>query len=310
VVAEVLRSGAYSDEVVTNLVRRRFVAVMYDVAPPGQNFGDGWAYDREANALIDLEKLRRGQPTGGAQEPSGRVHAESYPAALFLLPDGTLLGNGLWDILPPETMVRELRAVMARWPEHFPIPAEEMAVRQVAERHPEDAAAALAVARLCWELAEFEAVLPHCDESVLAHATPAQRDELLYLRGRALCCLHRDTDARKALEAVQPAGELAAAVQVALARLDMHAGSNAAALQRLTPLLAFDQPQRWTGTAMYCAGLCEHRLGHEAEARALWRRHRAELPFDRLARRSAASLGLDEAEAFLNQELLETKGWW
>jgi hypothetical protein len=310
VVAEVLRSGAYSDEVVTNLVRRRFVAVMYDVAPPGQNCGDAWAYDREANELIDLEKLRRGQPTGGAQEPSGRVHAESYPAALFLLPDGTMLGNGLWDILPPETMVRELQAVMARWPEHFEVPPEETAMRQAAQRHPEDAAARLAAARLCWELAEFEAVLAHCEESVLSHATAAQRDELSYLRGRALCCLHRDAEARKALEAAQPAGELAAAVQVALARLDMHAGANAAALTRLAPMSTFESPQRWTGTAMYYAGLCEHRLGHETQARALWRRHRAELPFDRLARRSAASLGLDEAEAFLNQELLETKGWW
>jgi hypothetical protein len=35
-----------------------------------------------------------------------------------------------------------------------------------------------------------------------------------------------------------------------------------------------------------------------------------ELPLDRLARRSAASLGTPEAEAIRNQELLQTKGSW
>jgi hypothetical protein len=89
-----------------------------------------------------------------------------------------------------------------------------------------------------------------------------------------------------------------------------HAGDHEAALRRLLPLTQFTQPGRWNGAAMYYAGLCQHRLGRQDEARALWRRHRAELPFDRLARRSAASLGLPEAEAFTNQELLELRGWW
>jgi hypothetical protein len=308
----VLRSGAYSDEVVTNLVQRRFVACMYDVAPPGRNAGDAWAYDADAVRVIGpIDQLRRGRRGGGTQGVDGRVRADSYPAALFLLPDGTRLGDGLWGILPPEAMLKQLQAVIAKWPQHFPEPAEERAVLAAATQHPDDAAAALAAARLCWELAWFEQVLPHCAEAVLAHAAPLERAELLYLRGRALTCLGRDDEARAALGAAAPEpGDLADAVQVALARLDMRAGGHDAALARLVPLTVREQAGRWTGTAMYYAGLCHHREGREAEAKQLWRRHRTELPFDRLARRSAASLGVPEAEAFLNQELLERKGWW
>ena len=81
-------------------------------------------------------------------------------------------------------------------------------------------------------------------------------------------------------------------------------------LALLLPFTDYDEPREWTGTAMYYAGLCYHCLGREKKAKALWRRHRSELPFDRMARRSAGSLGLEESEAFLNQELLERKGWW
>jgi hypothetical protein len=61
---------------------------------------------------------------------------------------------------------------------------------------------------------------------------------------------------------------------------------------------------------LYTTGLALWRQDAHEEAKALWRRHRAQLPFDRLARRSAASLGMPEAEAFQNQELREKKGWW
>jgi hypothetical protein len=239
------------------------------------------------------------------------VRADSYPAALFLLADGTRLGEGLWGILPPEAMLQELLAVIAKWPQHFAATDAERAVHAAAAARPDDAAARLAAAHLCWELAEFEQVLPHCDDAVLERARPAERAELLYLRGRALTCLHRDGEARAALSAAAPEpGDLADAVQVALARLDMRGGDHDAALAKLLPLAQQERPGRWTGTALYHAGLCRHRQGDEQGAKSLWRRHRAELPFDRLARRSAASLGLPEAQAFLNQELLETKGWW
>ena len=68
--------------------------------------------------------------------------------------------------------------------------------------------------------------------------------------------------------------------------------------------------QKLLGEALYFSGLCRHRLGDENLAHETWRFHRRFLPWDRLARRSAASLGLPEAEAFMNQELYETKGWW
>jgi hypothetical protein len=308
----VLRSGAYSDEVVTNLVQRRFVACMYDVAPSNKNAGDGWAYDAEAVRTIGaIDEMPQGRRGGGTQDVDGRVRADSYPAALFLLPDGTRLGDGLWGILSPERMVRELHAVIAKWPEHFAPTDDERAVLTAAEEQPDDVAARLQAARLRWELAEFSAVLPHCADSVLARATPAERAELLWLRGRALTCLRRDAEAREALAAAATApGVLGDAIELALARLDMRAGAHERALARLAPLADQSLPGRCSGTAMYYAGLCEHRLGRKDAARGWWRRHRTELPFDRMARRSAASLGLDESEAFLNQELLETKGWW
>lgn len=325
-----LRSGAYSDDVIVNLVRRRFVAVMYDVAPPDRNAGDAWAHDPEAVAAVGpMDELRKGRRArGGSQGEDGRVRADSYPAALFLLPDGTRLGDGLWGILPPEKMLAELRAVIAQWPQHFPPGEDERAIRAAVAARPEDPSARLAAARLCWELAEFEEAAAHAAAGLAAgrpggadsdgagdpaaHPRDAVRDELLYLQGRALSCLHRGDAARETLLAAAPeaGSELHAAVQVALARVDMGAGAFEAALERLLPLAEFDEPGAWSGTALYYAGLCHHRLGRKDEARALWRRHRTELPFDRLARRSAASLGLREAKAFLNQELIELRGWW
>jgi TolA-binding protein len=69
-------------------------------------------------------------------------------------------------------------------------------------------------------------------------------------------------------------------------------------------------PSTWSGAARYETGLALHRLGRKDQAKAVWRRHRQDLPFDRLARRSAASLGLPESEVFLNQELVDASGWW
>ncbi|HEX5052892.1 MAG TPA: hypothetical protein VFZ65_14040 [Planctomycetota bacterium] len=296
-----------------NLVRARFVPVMYDVAPPGRNAGDAWAYDQDAvDVISDIDRLQRGRAAGGSQEPNGKVRAGSYPAALFVLPDGTMLGDGLWGILPPERMVAELQRVIARWPEHFPACAAELAVLQAAEQHPGDVAAQLAAAQLSWELADFDAVLRVASPELVAQATGSTAGVLSYLRGRALLCLGRDNEARHELEAAAAslAGDELAAVHVACARLDMRAGEPEQALQRLLPMTQFERPGRWTGAAMYYAGLCYHRLGDEVRSKQLWRRHREQLPYDRLARRSAGSLGLPEAEAFLNQELLEQKGWW
>lgn len=308
-----LRSGCYSDDVIVNLVQRRFVAHMYDVAPPTENYGDGSAYDPDAIAAIgDLERLRKGRGGGGTQEPNGRVRADSYPTALFLAPDGTLLGDGVWGILPPERMLERLREVITKWPQWFLPTDDERAVFAAAEQRPGDFAAVFAAAQLRFELAEFDRALElatHASELVDGAASHARA---LLLAGRALVCLHRFDEARKTLliAASGADNDLAPVVQVTLARLDLRAKDPAAALRRLAPLCAFAEPASTTGAVLYFAGLAAYRAGDDAHAKELWRRHRRELPFDRLARRSAASLGLEEAEAFQNQELFETEGWW
>lgn len=310
-----LRSGAYSDEIVTNLVQRRFVAMMYDVAPPGKNYGDGSAYDAAAIAAVGpMDELRRGRRGGGSEDRNGRVRADSYPTALFLAPDGERLGDGLWGIMPPERLLRGLRDVIAKWPQHFEPTPEERAVLARADAQPDDATAQLDAARLSWELAEFEAVVLHAQRG-LGKAPPPLRAELQYLKARALLCLGRDGEARTSLLAIdetidETGADLALAVQVALARLELRAGKPEAAATRLRPFCTFATPMRDSGAVLYTTGLALWRQGAHDEAKVLWRQHRHELPFDRLARRSAASLGLDEAEAFRNQELFETKGWW
>jgi tetratricopeptide (TPR) repeat protein len=310
----VLRSGAYGDEVVVNLIQRRFVAAMYDAAAPATNSGDAWAWDRDAVAAIGpIDRLRRGRdPRGGTQAPDGRVRSDSYPAALFLRPDGKQLGEGLWGIVAPEAFVAALKDVIARWPEEFPPAPAELEIASRVKEHPDDAAAQLAAARLAWELARFDEAVERAKAGLARAKVPEVTAELLYLEGRASTCLHDDEDAEAALEAAAAIAtdELADAVTVALARLEMHAHRDDSALARLLPLTNFERPARWNGAALYYAGLCLHRLGREDEAKALWRRHRDELPFDRLARRSAASLGLPESQAFLNQELIDDVGWW
>ncbi len=308
-----LRSGAYSDDVITNFVQRRFVAHMFDVAPPGKNYGDGSAYDPAAIAVIgDVHALRGGRKGGGTEDRDGRVRADSYPAALFLTPEGDRLGDGLWGILPPERLLAQLREVMAKWPSYFEPSDDERATFAAAVERPHDVDALLAAARLHWELAEFEPALAHAERGRKLATTPPLRAQLCYVAGRSLTCLLRFDDARVALTACErdAEGELALAVQVALARLDLRAGEPAKAAARLQPLCAFETPTRETGAVLYTTGLALWRAGQHDEAKKLWRQHRRELPFDRLARRSAASLGLEEAEAFRNQELFEVKGWW
>ncbi|MBK8097686.1 MAG: hypothetical protein IPK26_11300 [Planctomycetes bacterium] len=308
-----LRSGAYADEVLVNLVQRRFVAHMYDVAPPGENAGDASAYDADAVAAIGvLDERSAARGGGGSEDVNGRVRADAYPTALFVTPEGKELGDGVWGILPPEQLLARIREVMAQWPEWFAPTPEETAIVAAADAHPEDPAAQLAAARLHWELAEFEATVTRATAGLPTAPAGAVAAELDYLAGRALTCLGRDAEARAALERASSvaSGELAAAVTVALARLDLRARADDAALERLLPLTTCQVPGKWTGTAMYFAGLAHWRKREPEAAKALWRRHRTELPFDRLARRSAASLGLEEAEAFRNQELFERKGWW
>lgn len=313
-----LRSGAFSDEVVINLIRRRFVATWYDVAEPDQNAGDAWAYDADADAAFGAAPRRPPQGTraGGSEDRNGRVRAGSYPAALFMTPGGELLGPGIWGIVSPETLVARLQTFMAAHPDLFAPSDEEALIRAAAAARPSDRAAQLAAARLAWELAEFDACLRHADQALRARGVDdpdAAASESHYLRGRALLCLHRPGDARAALQmaATAPAGEWSDAARFALAMASIQDGAHDAALARLTTMFdAEPAGDAWRGASMYYAGLCAWRLGRHDDARALWRRHRAELPWDRLARRSAASLGLPEAEAFRNQELFETTGWW
>jgi tetratricopeptide (TPR) repeat protein len=314
VVAEVLRSGAYSDEVVMNLVNRRFVPFWYDKAPPAQNAGDGWAYDAAAAAVID-PMYRGGPRRGGRQERSGRVTADGYPAAVFLTADGTQIGRTLFGIVPPERFVAALKDVVAAHPGLFAPGAEEQAVSARAEAEPGDAAAQLAGARLCWELAEFAGVLRCVERGLAAAEDPRTRAELRFLEGCARLCRHEPKPALDALEdAIAAAREghadLVDDVLVARARALGQLGRHEEMAQVCRSVIESLPGGDRVGEAYYYLGLALHRLGRKDEAKDVWRRHRDLMPMDRMARRSAASLGTGESRAFLNQELLETEGWW
>jgi tetratricopeptide (TPR) repeat protein len=212
--------------------------------------------------------------------------------------------------------VAELNALIDAHPECFAPGEEERRIVAAVAAHPDDANAQLAAARLCWELARFDACLRHADAALRAGgagADAAPASELHYLRGRALLCLHRTAPARTALAraAAGAGGDLRDAARFQLALAAIQDGRHEEALAALEAMIDREPAgATWRGAAMYYAGLCHWRLGRPDAAKERWRRHRRELPWDRLARRSAASLGLPEAEAFRNQELFETQGWW
>jgi tetratricopeptide (TPR) repeat protein len=301
-----------------NLINRRFVAFYYDVAPPGRNAGDAWAHDEKAAKAVgpmwdDRERPRR---AGGGQSVEGKVKADSYPAAVFLTAKGEKLDTTLWGIVPPERMLAELKRVIAAHPDQFVPSAEEKAVLAAAEADPNDAAAALAAVRLHFELADFAP----CRTAAAAAlektgATPAQRAEILYLAARSALCLRDSEAAAKDLEAALPLAKEAALalvddLRVAQGHVEMQKREYAAALALFRAVIDEAPKSDRAGEARYYSGLALWRLGKKDEAKDVWRAHRRELPMDRLARRSAASLGVPEAQAFLSQELIETKGWW
>jgi hypothetical protein len=311
----VLRSGAYCDEIVMNLVNRRFVASWYDHAHPSKNAGDGFAYDAQACTAVDplftgpdAERPRR----GGTQARDGRVTAASYPAGIVVTPDGQRLGKVIWGTPPPEKFVAELLAILAAHPTWSAPGVEEQAIGRAADQRPDSPPAQLADARVAFECADFARCLRRCAVG-LDHGQGGLRGELLYLRGRALLCQRATGDARKALLAAQPLlakSDLADDVALALAFATLQERDFEGARD------AFADVARWyptgdrAGEARYYEGLCHYKLGAKDRAKAVWRAHKQEMPLDRFARRSAASLGLPESQAFLNQELLEDSGWW
>src|SRR5262245_41957705 len=299
-----------------NFINRRFVATWYDTAPPEVNAGDAWAYDQDAVRVVGrLERNKHGRrASGGTQDLDGKVRADSYPAALFIAPDETRIGDGLWGICSPERMLAGLKALVAEHPSLFPLsPEEARSLAKAADAG--DAAAQRDAARLHWELADFEACSRAADVGLAAARTAdALRAELLYLKGRALLCLHQPDRAAEPLgeaaRIAQLSPDLGDAITVARARTRAAGGDHEGALALLKDVTDRNEPSAWSGAALYEAGLAQYRLGRKDQAKELWRRHRQKMPFDRLARRSAASLGLPEAEAFLNQELVDGSGWW
>ncbi len=310
-VAEVLRGGAFTDDVVINLVNRRFVANFYDVAPPGENFGDAWAYDKEAIKAIGEV---RGKGGGGTQDPSGRVKADAYPAAIFVTPEGKRLDADLYGIVGPAKFVEHLRGVMKKYPEWFVPTKEEAEIEKRADENPRDPQAQLEDARLAWELADWNRCLKRTATTQSLEGSPKIAAELAYLEARVCTC---QGEAEKALASlgkaeklIQESDPMADDVLVARARVRVNQGRYGEALAIYETVIgAYPKGDR-VGEALYYSGLCLHYSGKKEEAKKLWRRHREELPGDRLARRSAISLGLEEAEAFLNQEIVDRKGWW
>ncbi len=280
-----LRGGAFCDDVVINLVNRRFVPNYYDLAPPGNNFGDAWAYDEDAVKAIGKFKVRR----GGSQDNDGRVVADDYPTAVFVTPDGKKLDADIKGIMPPAVLVEKLRKVMSDHADWFkPVP---------------DAADPKEAARLAWELADWDRALKHIEAA-------GKDPEMTYLRARVLTCRGEHEKALEVAKAPPEDSPWWDDVETARGRALLNLERYDDALKAYEGVLEKAPKGNRVGEALYYAGLCHWGSGRKAEAKKLWRRHRAELPHDRLARRSAISLGLPEAEAFMNQELVDRKGWW
>ena len=306
-----LRCGAFRDEACINLINRRFVATYFDVAAPGRNSGDAWAYDEDAMTAIGRPKPPRWAIPGGTQYRDGRVRAGTYPTGIFVAPDGRILGQGLWGILGPEVLHRELKRVLLTYPDHATATPAEIEAFSVAAIDRRDARAQLSAARICWETGDWDASLAYLADGLAASAADELRAELYYLRARVLLCRHQPTLAREQLlnaESLAEEPELVDAIRAAAARSWMQEGQFDRAQELLEGLIASNSS--WQGFGRYFAGLCRYRRGDETGAKAVWRAHKNELPMDRLARRSAASLGLPESEAFMNQQLFERDGWW
>lgn len=311
-VAEVLRGGAFSDDVVINLVNRRFVANYYDVAPPKNNFGDAWAYDEEAIRTIgDVH----GKGGGGTQEPNGRVRADAYPTAIFVTPAGKRLDADVFGIIPPAPFVERLRKVIRDYPEWFKPTQEELEIETAATTNPKDPAAQLADARLAWELADWDRCLRRVAMGLAASPPARVSAEFRYLEGRVHTCSGAFDKALAALDQAaaalkDPSNPLMDDIEAAQARVLLNQDKLDDALKSYQRMIEMHPKGIRLGEALYYSGLCHYRQGRKEEAKKLWRRHRENLPGDRLARRSAISLGLPEAEAFLNQEIIDRKGWW
>jgi tetratricopeptide (TPR) repeat protein len=276
--------------VVINLLNRRFVAHYYDLAPPGRNAGDAWAYDEDAVKAIG--PIRPGR--GGMQDNEGRVKADGYPAGVFVTPEGKVFGDRIMGIVTPAELVKRLREAIDKNPDLFKPSKEEEAIAARADADP------LADARVAWELAEWDRCLKRC--------AAARGPEAWYLEARVRTCLGEHDAALKALDEAAknaPAG-MADDLAAARARVLLNQEKYGEAIKIYETITK----GRRAGEALYYAGLCRWWQGDKEKAKELWRRHRADLPSDRLARRSAISLGLPEAQAFLNQELVDRKGWW
>lgn len=321
-VAEVLRCGAYADEVVMNFVNRRFVPHWFDVAKPEINAGDGWAYEADAVAAIGrLDKNPKGKSRGGGfQSKEGRVTASNYPAAIFLTPDGKRLQDvELWGILPPERFVEALKRVAAQYPDYFSPTAEENATFAHALANPDNALSQADAARVAFEILEWEKALAFIatalERSQKCSATT--RADLLFLRAKIRFYEKDNAAAVDDLRFADQANggdnrKLAAEIAVLSGKIAMHAKRYDDAIRIFRKVVddAREIALPAAGEARYRWGLALWKAEKTEEAKDVWRRHKKEMPWDRYARRSAASIGLPESEAFTNQEIFEDSGWW
>ena len=300
----------------TNLINRRFIPTYYDVTEPEANFGDAFAYSEKAVQMLGTFSSRPGFDEAAEPEPFGpyEIRAPTYPAGVVIDAQGQRLGTVFWDILPPKVFVRQLKGLMAAYPEHFRPGPAELATARAAENHPEDAARQLEDARLAWTLAQWDRCLGRIEDGLAAQELdPATAAELFYLRGRVLLALDLNPPATAALESAlerSPASsELEGDIRTALGRSLLFRGQYAPALKLFEEVIERFPGGRRVGEAHYFAGLTHFRMDELDRARELWREHRTRYPMDRLARRSAASLGPPEAEAAWNQELFSPRGW-
>ena len=206
---------------------------------------------------------------------------------------------------------------MERRPEFFQPTEDERRTIADAARSPENVMSQLSAAQLHFELADWPACLAAIDTGLTKaeKSSAPTRAQLYYVRGRVLLCMHDDAGAEAALaEAIRENNgdnrKLGLDIQLAQARREMHRRDYTRALSLYAEVLKLDPKGPRGGAARYYTGLCLWRMDKKDAAKATWRAHKTEMPWDRLARRSAASLGVPESDAFTNQELFEEDGWW
>lgn len=282
------------------------------MAPKKNNAGDAWAYDEDAVKALGT-KFVDGPPQNGHQDSDGRIHADSYPAGVFVTPDEKILKGTIVSIPGPAMFINKLLKIMKNNPDYIKPTKEEEEIESRANSNQKDVKAQLDDARLAWELADWERCLKRIETGLaITELENTTKAEFYYLDGRVRTCKGEYEKAMTSIEEcsklIKEDHELADDIKTAKARILLNQKKYLKAGILFEDVIKSYPKGNRIGEALYFAGLCSYLSGSKTEAQKFWKRHIEEFPHDRMARRSAISL--PGASSFKNQELVDREGWW